>query len=306
MASKPNAANRPDIHARVTDRIVADLESGVPTWIKPWSAGNTDGRIVRPLRHNGQPYSGINVLLLWSEAVVRGFTSSIWMTFRQALELGGHVRKGETGSTVVYADRIRRTETDDRGDEVVREIPFLKAYTVFAVDQIEGLPDRFHEPAAEPLDPMLRDARAEAFFTATGADIRHGGGQAYYAIGSDHVQMPPFESFRDPVSYYATLGHETVHWTRHASRLGRDFGRTRFGDEGYAREEMVAELGAAFLSADLGLTPEPRTDHAAYIASWIKVLKDDKRFIFTAASHASRAVEYLEDIQPKVAEEGPS
>jgi len=306
MASKPNAANRPDIHARVTDRIVADLESGVPTWIKPWSAGNTDGRIVRPLRHNGQPYSGINVLLLWSEAVARGFTSPIWMTFRQALELGGHVRKGETGSTVVYADRIHRTETDDHGDEVAREIPFLKAYTVFAVDQIEGLPDRFHEPAAEPLDPILRDARAEAFFTATGADIRHGCGQAYYAIGFDHVQMPPFESFSDPVSYYATLGHETVHWTRHSSRLDRDFGRTRFGDQGYAREELVAELGAAFLSADLGLTPEPRADHASYIASWLKVLKDDKRFIFTAASHASRAVEFLHGLQPKVAEEGPS
>ncbi|MBV5265907.1 ArdC family protein [Pinisolibacter aquiterrae] len=303
MAPKTNASARPDIHARVTDRILADLESGVPTWIKPWSAGNTEGRIVRPLRHNGQPYSGINVLLLWSEAVARGFSSPTWMTFRQALELGGHVRKGETGSTVVYADRIRRTETDDCGDEVEREIPFLKAYTVFCVDQIDGLPDRFHAPAAEPLDPITRDARADAFFTATGTDIRHGGAQAYYAVGSDHVQMPPFESFRDPVSYYATLGHECVHWTRHSSRLDRNFGRTRFGDEGYAREELVAELGAAFLAADLGLTPEPRLDHAAYIASWIKVLKDDKRFVFTAASHASRAVDYLHGLQPKLAEE---
>ncbi|MBV5266482.1 ArdC family protein [Pinisolibacter aquiterrae] len=303
MAPKTNASARSDIHARVTDRILADLESGVPTWIRPWSAGNTQGRIVRPLRHNGQPYSGINVLLLWSEAVACGFSSPTWMTFRQARELGGHVRKGETGSTVVYADRIRRTETDDRGDEVEREIPFLKAYTVFCVDQIDGLPDRFHAPATDPLDPITRDARADAFFTAIGADIRHGGAQAYYAVGSDHVQMPLFESFRDPVSYYATLGHECVHWTRHPSRLDRDFGRTRFGDAGYAREELVAELGAAFLAADLGLTPEPRSDHAAYIASWIKVLKDDKRFVFTAASHASRAVDFLHGHQPKLAEE---
>ncbi len=148
------------------------------------------------------------------------------------------------------------------------------------------------------LDPVQRIAHAESFFSATGADVRHGGNRAYYVIGSDCIQMPPFESFRDAESYYATLAHETTHWTRHPSRLERDFGRKRFGDEGYAREELVAELGAAFLSADLNITPEVRDDHSAYIESWLKVLQIDKRAIFLSAAHAQRAVDFLHNLQP--------
>lgn len=164
----------------------------------------------------------------------------------------------------------------------------MKGYTAFNVEQIEGLPERYYAKAEPRLDPVQRIARADAFFAATGADIRHGGNQAYYTMAQDYVQMPPFESFRDAESYYATLAHECTHWTRHPSRLERDFGRKRWGDEGYAMEELVAELGSAFVSADLDLTPEPREDHAAYIASWLKVLKNDKRAIFTAAGHAQR------------------
>jgi antirestriction protein ArdC len=144
---------------------------------------------------------------------------------------------------------------------------------------------------------VQRIERVESFFAATGAVVRHGGNRAYYSISTDHVQMPPIEAFRDAESYYATRAHETTHWTRHKSRLDRDFGRKRFGDEGYAIEELVAELGSAFLSADLDLTPEVRDDHAAYIASWIKVLKDDKRAIFSAASHAQRAADFLHGLQ---------
>jgi antirestriction protein ArdC len=290
--SRPDQT-RPDIYARVTDAIVADLERGVRTWIKPWSAEHLAGRISRPLRHNGEPYSGINVILLWSEAVSRGFNAPNWMTFRQALALGGHVRKGEHGATVVYANRITRTETDDHGQDVEREIRFLKAYTVFNVDQVEGLPPHFYATAEPQLESAQRIAHADDFFSGLGADIRQGGDRAYYAEHPDYVQMPPFECFADPESYYATLAHECTHWTKHPSRLDRDFGRSRWGDEGYAREELVAELGAAFLCADLGLELTPRDDHAAYIGHWLKVLRDDKRFVFTAAAHAQRAADFL-------------
>ena len=289
--------NRPDLYTRVTDAIIAELEQGVRPWTKPWSAEHAAGRITRPLRHNLQPYSGINVILLWTEATARGFAAPIWMTFRQALELGAHVRKGETGSMVVYTNRLTRTETNDKGEQSEREIPFLKAYTVFNVEQIEELPAHFHQTISPPLEPEQRIAHAEAFFTAIGAEIRHGGAQAYYATTSDHVQLPPFPTFVDPHSYYATLAHEMTHWTRHPSRLDRDFGRQRFGDEGYAREELVAELGAAFLCADLGLELEPRPDHSSYIANWLSVLKSDKRFVFTAAAHAQRAADYLHGLQ---------
>lgn len=293
-----------DVYERITGRIVAELEQGVRPWLKPWNAEHAAGRITRPLRFNGVPYQGINVLMLWAEAVAKGYAAPIWVTFKQAVELGGHVRKGEHGSLVVYADRIRRTELDvDTGEEAEREIPFLKGYTVFCVEQIDGLPARFYAQAEPRLDPVRRIDHADAFFAATGATIRHGGNQAYYNGTLDYVQMPPFESFRDAESYYATLAHECTHWTKHASRLEREFGRKRWGDEGYAMEELVAELGAAFLSADLDLTPEPREDHAAYIGSWLKVLKNDKRAIFSAAGHAQRAADFLNGLQaPQVAE----
>ena len=299
--SRPHDSSRPDLYSRVTNAIIADLENGVRPWTKPWSAEHLAGRITRPLRSTGEPYSGINVLLLWAEAVARGFTVPIWITFRQALALGGHVRKGEHGSTVVYANRITRTESGENGQDVERQIPFLKAYTVFNVDQVEGLPAHFYAVAEPKLEAAQRIDHADAFFAATGADIRHGGSQAYYALQPDHVQMPHFECFEDPEGYYATLAHECTHWTRHPTRLDRDFGRTRWGDDGYAREELVAELGAAFLCADLGLELQPRPDHASYIASWLEVLKEDRRFIFTAAAHAQRAADFLHQQQTALA-----
>jgi antirestriction protein ArdC len=235
-------SNRPDVYSRITDRIIADLEQGVRPWLKPWSAEHAHGRITRPLRHNGIPYKGINVLMLWSAAAAKGYSAPLWLTFKQARELGGNVRAGEHGEMVVYADRIQRTETDDKG-----------------------------------------------------------GARAYYAPQADIIQMPPFETFRDPESHAATLAHELTHWTKHDSRLARGFGIQRFGEPGYAREELVAELGSAFLCADLGITPEVTGDHAAYIAGWLTVLKGDKRFIFTAASQAQRAADYLHSLQPEVA-----
>lgn len=293
-----------DVYERITAQIVSELEKGVRPWFKPWNAEHAAGRITRPLRSNLIPYRGINVLMLWSEAITKGYAAPIWMTFKQALELNAHVKKGEKGSLVVYASKITRSEIDtDSGDEIEREIPFMRGYTVFNVEQIEGLPEHYYAKPEPRTDTVQRIERAEAFFTATGATIRHGGNQAFYTMADDRVQMPPFESFRDAESYYQTLSHEITHWTRHPKRLERDFGRKRWGDEGYAMEELVAELGSAFLSADLDLTPEPREDHASYIASWLKVLKDDKRAIFSAAAHAQRAADFLHNLQPGAQQE---
>jgi antirestriction protein ArdC len=290
---------RQDVYTRVTDKIIADLEQGVRTWMRPWNAGNTAGRITRPLRHNGMAYSGINILMLWAEAMDKGFAAPIWMTFKQARELKANVRKGEKGFLVVYANSITRSEEGDNGEETEREIHYMKGYTVFNVDQIEGLPEHYYTKPDAQTTPVERIAHAEAFFSATNADIRYRGDRAFYSNDGDYIQMPVIEAFRDVQSFYATLAHESTHWTKHPSRLDRSFGRKVWGDEGYAQEELVAELASAFLCADLGITPEVRDDHASYIANWLTVLKNDKRAIFTAASHAQKAVDYLHGLQAK-------
>jgi len=293
---------RSDIYEAVTSKIVAALEQGVRPWHQPWSGDQLAERISRPLRSNGLPYRGINVLMLWGTAIERGYQRATWMTFKQALELGGHVRKGEKGSQVVYANCITRTETNSTtGEDEERNIPFLKAYTVFNVEQVEALPPSFYHIEGAP-DPVERIAVADAFFAATGAVIRHGGNRAFYQPSEDRVQMPPYEAFEAPEAYYATLAHEMTHWTKGPGRLDRDFGRKRFGDAGYAMEELVAELGAAFLCADLGLSPEPREEHASYLDHWVKVLKADKRAIFNAAAHAQRAADFLHGFQPSTEE----
>jgi antirestriction protein ArdC len=293
---------RRDIYQEITNQIVADLEQGVRPWQRPWSASHMDGRVLLPLRHNGIAYRGVNVLALWMAALAKGYRAPIWMTFKQTIDLGGGVRKGEKGSLTVYADTITRAKTDAKtGEETEAAIPFMKGYTVFNVEQIDGLPSQYYA-APEPLAQLLpRIERAEAFFAATGARTAHGGGRAYYARGSDHIQMPPFEAFRDAESYYATLAHESTHWTGHESRLERTFGK-RFGDDAYAVEELVAELGAAFLCASLDLTPELREDHASYLDHWLKVLKADTRAIFTAAAQAQRAADFLHGLQPQAME----
>ena len=201
-----------DVYTRITSKIIADLEQGVRPWMKPWNTDHAAGRITRPLRHNGIPYQGINILMLWCASVTKGYACPLWLTFKQALELGGNVRKGEKGELVVYADRIRRTETNDRGEDIEREIPFMKGYTVFNAEQCENLPAQY-TVKAEPstLTPMQRLEHADQFFAATGADIRHGGTRAFYAEKPDYVQMPPFETFRNAESYAATLAHELTH-----------------------------------------------------------------------------------------------
>ncbi|MDI1226183.1 MAG: zincin-like metallopeptidase domain-containing protein [bacterium] len=290
---------RKDVYARVTDRIIADLEKGVRTWLKPWSVSHTAGKISRPLRHNGTPYRGMNILLLWGEAIDKGYAAPIWMTFKQAQELGGNVKKGEKSALVVYANTLTRTETNEQGEDTEKEIPFMKGYNVFNVEQVENLPAHYYAQPIQPLSIAERIENADSFMKATGAAISHGGNRAFYAPGRDIIQLPPFEAFKDKESYYATALHELTHWTSHKTRLDRSFNAKRFGDNGYAREELVAELGAAFLSADLGITPEIREDHAAYLAHWLKALKEDSRAIFSAAAHAQRAADFLQALQVK-------
>jgi antirestriction protein ArdC len=292
------SSEKEDIYTRVTNRIIADLEKGVRPWMKPWSSANAEGRITLPLRHNGLHYRGINILMLWGASLERGYVSPTWMSYRQAQELGGQVRKGEKGALVVYANTITKTETNGDGEEEERSIPFMTGYTVFNVEQIDGLPAHYRakpEPITTPAVQRLE--QADRFFAATGAAIRSGGSRAYYAPATDHIQMPPFEAFTDAESHAATLAHELTHWTKHPSRLNRDLGRKSWGDEGYAHEELVAEMGAAFLCAELRITPEVREDHAAYIDHWLKVLKNDKRAIFSAAALAQKSVDYLKNLQ---------
>lgn len=239
------------------------------------------------------------MLLLWGEAQTKGFGSPLWMTYKQAQALGGQVRKGEAGSLVVYADRYTVGEPDEHGEEAERKVAFMKGYTVFNVEQIDSLPAKYTAPPALDRPPLALHQAAEAFFAATGAMFRHGGNRAFYAPALDLIQLPPAAAFRSIESYAATKAHELIHWTGHPDRSARAFGQ-RFGDRAYAFEELVAELGAAFLCADLGITSEIQPDHAAYLSHWLQVLKADTRAIFSAAAHAQKAADYLQSLQPKV------
>jgi antirestriction protein ArdC len=291
-----------EVYTRVTNKILADLERGNLTWLQPWQAGHQAGPVSRPLRAGGKAYRGINVLMLWAAAMEKNYSCPLWLTYKQAAGLGGQVRKGEKGSLVVYANEITRTDTDDNGADVEIKIPFMKGYTVFNAEQIDGLPGHFYATVPPLTNEIERLDAAEAFFANTKITIQHGGNRAFYSVDRDIVQMPEFRSFLDGESYYATLGHECCHATRHPARLNRDFGRKRYGDAGYAMEELVAEIGAAFLCSDLGITPEIREDHAGYIASWLTVLKNDTRAIFAAAGHAQKAADFLKGLQPQTEE----
>ncbi len=286
-----------DIYSRITDKIIADLEKGELSWRKPWASGAGD--VSRPLRSNGKPYTGINVLVLWAIAAEKSFVSPIWLTLNQANELNARVRKGEKGTTVVYTNSYDKKEENGEGIEVKNRRSFLKTYTVFNADQIDGLPEHFyHKPEPKIQNPDERSETVDAFFAQTGAEIILGGEAAYHHR-SDRIEMPAFKHFTDARSYYGILAHEITHWTKHPARLNRYFGGKQFGDEGYAKEELVAELGACYLAADLGFAPKPLEENVAYVQSWLKVLKDNKRFIFSAAFHAQKAAEFCWSMQPE-------
>lgn len=288
---------RLSLYDEVTARIIAQLEEGRFPWVQPWASGpDLHGAGLPPgLPRNAltaRTYSGVNILILWSAATERGFPSQGWLTFRQALEAGGNVRKGEQGTTVVYADRFTPEAEREKARETgtdAKSIAFLKRFTVFNLSQCEGLrPDLAAEPAALPEREVV--PQAEALIAASGVDFRVGGNKAYYVPSHDFVQVPPQQAFFDQINFYRTCLHELTHAVGHASRLNRNL-QNSFGSKDYAREELIAEMGSAFLCASLGIVPTVR--HADYIGSWLDVLREDNRAIFRAAGAASKAADWL-------------
>ena len=293
---KPAASSegeRRSLYEEITGQIIAELEAGRIPWVQPWGRIEDGPSLGMPLNAaTGRRYSGINILILWGAVFARGYASQAWLTFRQAQALGGSVRRGERGVTVVYADRFtpqeERRRASEGGDEA-RSIAFLKRFTVFSVEQCDGLPDELI--AAAPIaEVSCLLPEVEALIRRSCADMRLGGDRAFYAPTLDYIQVPRPEAFFDPVNWHRTALHELGHWSGASHRLARDL-TGRFGSVQYAREELVAEMSAAFTCASLGVTPTVR--HADYIGDWLQVLRDDDRAIVRAASAASKAADYL-------------
>lgn len=283
---------RTNLYQEITQRIIAQLEAGRVPWVQPWSKAQT--AIGMPFNAVSQrAYSGINVLTLWDAVVSRGLSSHGFLTFRQAQALGGCIRRGEHGVGVIYTRRFipgaERERAEAEGREPAGGIPFLKWFTVFSVEQCEGLPERI----AGPRPPLRQDLilpQAEMLIAATGADMRIGGSSAFYSPGRDFIAVPLPEAFHDPINWHRTSFHEMSHWTGHKCRLDRDQSGA-FGSVAYGKEELVAEMGGAFICAALGIAPTVR--HADYIGSWLDIIRQDNRAILRAASAASKAADYV-------------
>lgn len=296
MSRHPRARtgqDRASLYDEITDKIIAELEAGRVPWVQPWGTEAAKAPLSMPRNAvSARPYSGINVLILWGAVIERGFAGQSWLTFRQALALGGHVRKGERGTTVVYADRFvpadERRRARETGEEA-QAVPFLKRFTVFNTDQCDGLSADIATTAPMPLPGMI-EPQVEALIKATGIDFRIGGNRAFYMPAEDYVQVPPPAAYFEPINWHRTALHELGHASGHPSRLNRDLGGS-YGTKKYAFEELIAELCAAFSCASLGIVPTVR--HADYIGSWLEVLREDNRAIVRAASQASKAADYL-------------
>ncbi|MFP1758759.1 ArdC family protein [Lonsdalea quercina] len=277
--------SRTNIYQSVTDSIIAALEAGVKPWSCPWQ--RVPGMSGLPSNYaTGTAYSGMNIMLLWSSASEQGFNDSRWMTYKQAKAEGGQVRKGEHGTTAIFYTTLEKENDDGEADY----IPMLKTFTVFNVEQIDGLP--LSDEAICPAETFEPLPRAEALFRNSGANIIEKGQNAFFAPSTDEIRLPERCLFTDAANFYATGLHELIHWSGAKSRLNREM-KGKFGSEEYTFEELIAELGSAFLMADLGIAGE--VQHESYIASWLKALKNDKRYIFKAASAASKAQRYLMD-----------
>lgn len=280
-----------DLYTEVTNKIVAQLEAGTLPWVKGWS---TAGGSMMPMNAiSNRPYSGINVLLFWASAEC-GWKRPRFLTFKQALEAGGHVRKGEKGMKLYFFKQLQIT--DAHNPDETKRIPMLREYTVFNVEQCDGLPDHvIYGPkgAPAPVNHDRRETLADEFIVVTGADLREGKGVPCYVPSKDFITVPSFAEFHDAPEFYAAAFHELAHWTGHKARLDRDL-KTRFDTDAYAMEELVAELTAAFVCAEFGLD-NAHANQAAYLAGWLKVLKQDSRAIFHVASKAQAAANYLRD-----------
>jgi antirestriction protein ArdC len=273
-----------DLYEDVTARILTELELGALPWVKPWAS--TPGKNTPQNAITGRPYSGCNVILLWMATSSAGWSSPRFLTYKQAQAAGGNVRKGEHGTKVYFVKKLHVSDRDNA--EEIKVIPMMREYTVFNVEQCDGLPS-----VSKPVrvrNPETRDTLADEFLSTTGADIREGTGEAYYVPSKDYINMPSFASFKGADHFYNVVFHELTHWTGAKSRCDRDFGK-RFGDQAHAAEELAAELGAAFLSAEFAFNGDVR--NAGYIQNWIALLKSDKRAFFTACSKAQAAADYL-------------
>ncbi|MDX8449383.1 ArdC family protein [Mesorhizobium captivum] len=292
-------ADRASLYDEITGKIIAELEAGRFPWVQPWGTPAAAAPLGLPKNAStGRNYSGINILILWGAVVQHGFPGQGWLTFRQALSLGGNVRRGEHGTTVVYANRFVPEDEKQRTREAKEEpqaIPFLKRFTVFNVAQCEGLPEDIAVEVPPP-PPGMIEPTVDALIKATGIDFRIGGDRAYYVPAHDYVQVPPPAAYFEPVNWHRTALHELGHATGHASRLGRDLGCS-FGSKKYAFEELVAEMTAAFCCAALGIVPTVR--HADYLGSWLEVLREDNRAIVRVASQASKAADWLLSFLPE-------
>lgn len=285
-------ADRPTLYQEITDKIIAELEGGCVPWVQPWGrAGGTAAVGLPRNASTGRAYSGVNILILWGAVIERSYRSQAWLTFNQARELGGMVRRGERGTTVVYAGRFtpeQERERAARDGDAPGAVPFLKRFTLFNVEQCDGLPPDLGVTPPPPENLIL--PHAEALIRATGADLRIGSARAYYDVGRDLIQVPPPQAYHHPIDWHRTAFHEVGHWSGAAHRLGRDL-TGRMGSSKYAKEELVAEMTAAFVCASLGIVPTVR--HADYLGSWLEVLREDNRAIVRAASAASKAAEFI-------------
>ena len=285
--------SRANLYDEITNKIIAELEAGRVPWVQPWGMAATKAPLAMPQNASTRrQYSGVNVLILWGSVIEHGFAGQSWLTFRQALSLGGHVRKGERGTTVVYADRFVPNDEKKRAaetGEAAQAIPFLKRFTVFNTDQCDDLPEEV-ATVAPPPPPGMIEPEVETLIEATGIDFRIGGNRAFYMPSEDYVQVPPPAAYFEPINWHRTALHELGHASGHRSRLSRDLSGAH-GSKKYAFEELIAELCAAFSCASLGIAPTVR--HADYIGSWLDVLREDNRAIVRAASQASKAAEWL-------------
>jgi antirestriction protein ArdC len=275
-----------DIYQSVTDQIIAALEAGTPPWICPWQGNDAD---MAPANlSTRRRYRGINVLLLNLQSMLHGYGSNRWLTFQQARSLGACVRKGEHGTAIVFF-KMHELGTAADPEAARRVVPLLRTFTVFNAAQVDDLPPAL-TPVIEPYAAWDASLAADRILEESHARIRHGGARAYYMPSEDVIQLPPHTSFANATDYYATALHELTHWTGHPDRCSRPLGR-RHGIDAYAFEELVAEMGSAFLTNHCRLPG--KLQHESYIASWLTALRNDKRLIFSAASLAQRAADYL-------------
>jgi antirestriction protein ArdC len=291
--------DRTGLYDEITNKIIGELEAGRVPWVQPWGTAAAKTPLALPKSAaTGRHYSGVNILILWGAATEQGFTSQSWLTFRQALSLGGRVRKGERGTTVVYADRFvpvdEKRRASENGEEA-QAIPFFKRFTVFNSDQCDGLPLEIATTTSPP-PPGLIEPQVEHLIKAIGVDFRIGGNRAFYVPTEDYVQVPPPQAYFEPINWHRTALHELAHASGHPSRLNRDLSGS-FGTGKYAFEELVAEISSAFGCASLGIVPTVR--HADYIGSWLDVLREDNRAIIRAASQASKVADYLLGFLPE-------